>query len=94
MNKTIPEAQYIDMANDNDIYSVGFDREWAQEWAEDGVFITKFDDWLKYCGDVRLSGYGRNSGRKLWQVSREIQRQAYRICKENSVSINQDEVTQ
>jgi len=90
MKKTIPEAQFVEMANDSDVYSVGFDKEWAEEWAEDGVFITNFDDWLNYCGDARVSGYGRNSGRKLRQVNREIQRQAYRICKKNSVAVKEE----
>ena len=92
MEKTIPLAEYVEMANDNDIYDVGFDIEEAQEWAEDGVFVTNFNEWLSWSGEVFLTGYGRNSGRSLWQVNREIQRQAYRICKKNVVRLNQKEV--
>ena len=90
--KTIPLAEYVEMANDNDIYEVGFDIEEAQEWVEDGVFVTNFNEWLSLSDEARITGYGRNSGRSLWQVNREIQRQAYRICKKNAVSLNREEV--
>jgi hypothetical protein len=86
--KTIPVVDSINMANDNDVWHVGFDQEFAVEWAGDGEYITNFDDWLKYSGDAPVDGYGRNSGRKLWQVNREVQRQAYRICKANSVEVS------
>ena len=86
--KTTPLAMYVEMANDNDIYDVGFTKEQAQEWAEDGEYVTNFDDWLRYSSDAWLNGNGRNSGRKLWQVNREIQRQVYKICKKNAVTLN------
>lgn len=94
MKKTIPLPDYVEMANDNDIYEVGFNKEEAQKWAEDGgAVITNFNDWVGFSYDTLVCGYGRNSGRSLWQVNREIQRQAYRICKKNAVSLKQEEVT-
>jgi len=89
--KTIPLAQYANMANDNDVYGVDFDIDAAIEWAQDGEYVTNFDDWLHFSEDAPLDGYGRNSGRKLWAVNREIQRQIYRICKANSVEVQEVE---
>jgi hypothetical protein len=54
MEKTILLAEYVEMANDNDIYDVGFDIEEAQEWAEDGVFVTNFNEWLSLSGETRI----------------------------------------
>jgi hypothetical protein len=85
--KTIPLADSANMANDSDVYAVYFDADAAVEWAEDGEYVTNFDDWLRYSSDAQLDGYGRNSGRKLWAVNREIQRQIYRICKVNAVEV-------
>ncbi len=85
--KTIPLANSANMANDNDVYQVDFDTAAAVEWAEDGEYVTNFDDWLRYSSDAQLDGYGRNSGRKMWAVNREIQRQIYRVCKANSVEV-------
>ena len=85
--KTIPLADGANMANDNDVYHVDFDTDTAIEWAEDGEFVTNFHNWLKYSSDAKFDGYGRNSGRRLWQVNRDIQRQVYRICKANSIEV-------
>ena len=87
--KTIPLAESVDMANHNDIYEVQFPFSFTKELGEDyGLVITSFDQWLDYSGDAPITGYGRNSGRKLWQVSREIQRQAYKYCKQHSITLN------
>ena len=86
--KTIPVVDSINMANDIDVYHVDINREDAIEWAEDGEYITNFDVWLEFCAHAPVSGYGRASGRKLWQINRETQRQVYRICKANSVEVS------
>tara|TARA_X000001382_G_scaffold123507_1_gene107361 strand:- start:3490 stop:3774 length:285 start_codon:yes stop_codon:yes gene_type:complete len=90
--KTIPLAVDVEMATHNDIYQVWIDSMFDKERAEDdGLVITAFHQWLDHCGDARIKGYGINSGRKLWQVSREIQRQAFKICKQYSMTLNQKE---
>ena len=87
--KTIPLAQFVTMANDTDVYSVDFDTDCAVDWAKDGVRVTNFETWAKYSEDAQLNGYGRHSRGYLWSASRDIQRQAYRICKANSVVVSE-----
>ena len=83
--KSIPYVSYIEMANDNDVYAIKADVELAKMGIECGVYTTNFEDWLGYNEDEIISGYGKWSGKKLWQATQKIQREVYRMCKAQAV---------
>ena len=77
-----PIPKSIEMAGDRDLYSVSFDWDLTRDVAQD-ISLTNFNDWLAFSDHARISGWGRHSGRKLWQVPRALQRRVYRVCKGN-----------
>jgi hypothetical protein len=85
--QAIPYVSRVEMATDDHVFEVTVDVETTQSCIEDGEYVTNFENWLDRNDDQRISGWGKCSGRKLWQVSRKIQRQVYRLCKEKSIEV-------
>jgi hypothetical protein len=85
--KCIPDLSRVEMAADDHVFEVTIDLENTQSCIENGEYVTNFDNWLERNDDQRLSGWGKCSGRKLWQVSQNIQRQVYRMCKAQAVDV-------
>ena len=83
--KCIPWVSYIEMANDNEVYAIKADVEGAKMAIECGAYTTNFEDWFMMNEDEILSGYGKWSGKKLWQATQKIQKEVYRMCKAQAV---------
>jgi len=83
--KSIPDVSRVEMASDDDVYEVTVDVETTQIYIEDGEYVTNFEDWLERNDDQRISGWGKWSGKKLWQATQKIQREVYRMCKSQAV---------
>ena len=74
--KTYRAIKGIEMANEH-VYAIDLGRQYAVLYSEE-IFRTK-DEVLKESEHVRASGYGKYSGRKLWQMPQKITRQIRRI---------------
>ena len=86
--RVIPTPDIIEMANNDQLFNVTiepFCPDFLLEIQHGEVHLndipSTFEKWLPFASDVTLSGWGKNSGRKLWQVSRKLQREVYRICR-------------
>ena len=75
--KCIPDLSRVEMATDDHVFEVTIDLENTQSCIEDGEYTTNYV----------ITGWGKCSGRKLWQVSPKIQKQVYRLCKEKSIEV-------
>lgn len=92
--KVIPTPRTVDMGNDDDIFHVAVE-EFCSEFVIDieqgyvhaNDIPSSFEKWLDYASDVKLSGWGKNSGRKLWQVSQKLQREIYRNCRTHAATL-------
>jgi hypothetical protein len=92
--RVIPTPDLIEMANNDELFNVTiepFCSDFLLQIQLGEVHVndipSSFEKWLSFASDVRLSGWGKNSGLKLWQVSRKLQREVYRKCKMQSSKI-------
>jgi len=100
--KHTPSAISIEMATHTDVYSVRPQyrdkREFLEECAVDGKvekinIYSNFAQWALASADARVFGFGRQSGRKLWQMPEKAQRSAYNLTRaEFQFDIEKDEI--
>ena len=90
MMKHTPSVFSIEMATHNDAYSVRPEhinkKRFFEEYAEDGKvekinIYRNFAQWAHASANARVFGYGRQSGRKLWQMPEKAQRSAYNLTR-------------
>ena len=89
--KHTPSVFSIEMATHNDACSVrpqhSNKKRFFEEYAEDGKvekinILSNFAQWALASANARVFGYGRHSGRKLWQMPEKAQRSAYNLTRE------------
>ena len=85
--KCIPDLSRVEMATDDHVFEVTIDLENTQSCIEDGEYTTNYENWLRRNDNQLITGWGKHSGRKLWQVSPKIKRQVYRLCKSKSIEV-------
>ena len=100
--KHTPSAISIEMATHTDVLSVRPEhsnkKRFFEEYAEDGKverknIFSNFSQWALASADARVFGYGRQSGRKLWQMPEKAQRSAYNLTRaEFQFDIEKDEM--
>jgi hypothetical protein len=94
---SIPFPEKIEMATDSEVFGVTIDPEECKSLAsyedEDAFFLDRdwviktFERWQDAAEDARVYGYGKHSGKSLWQLPETLQRQIFKMCKSKAFDV-------
>ena len=94
---SIPFPERVEMATDSEMFGVFIDLDDCKSLAsykkEDAFFLDRdwviqtFERWQKVAEDARVNGYGKHSGKSLWQLPETLQREIFKMCKSKAFDV-------
>tara|TARA_R100000329_G_scaffold142102_1_gene125311 strand:+ start:744 stop:1091 length:348 start_codon:yes stop_codon:yes gene_type:complete len=95
---SIPFPERVEMATDSEMFGVFIDLDDCKNLAsykkEDAFFIDRdwviqtFERWQEVSEDARVNGYGKHSGKSLWQLPETLQRKVFKMCKSKAFEVH------